>query len=229
MPASRQPAVAAAGKASNAEAGNRGADRRQRGNDKTRARILEAARTLFATKGFDRASVKDIGAKAGITDAALYYYFRSKREILDALWEIPESQTLRDVPAGEVMGPRVLEHLVDVMLDGAIAQDGFLRLMSRQVLAHDRTALALRNQTMAAWRQYLRGHFSTAFGPDESEEMADSLAMLIHGVYMNTQIDHGEATAEVLRDPMFRDGVKAMARMMFPLSSPTGSERPCAQ
>lgn len=232
MPTARQPAVggaAAAGTTGDTGAGRPGLGRPKRGKDETRARILAAAHELFATRGFDATTVKDIGAKAGITDAALYYHFRSKREILDAAWEIPESRAMRAGFPGKELGARGLEYLIDVMLDGAIAQDGFLRLMARQVLAHDRTALALRNQTMAAWRQYMRKHFETAFSLEEAEEMADSLAMLILGVYTNTQIDHGAATARVLRDRAFRDYVKAMARTMFPLEDPAAPERPCAQ
>lgn len=201
----------------------------RRGSDATRERILEAAHELFSARGFDGTTVKEIGARAGMTDAALYYYFRSKREILDAVWRIPEAQTLRDVPPGEVISPEVLDRLIDTMFDGAIAQDGFLRLVGRQVLARDRTATALRNQTMAAWRGYLRRHFETGFGPEESEEMADSLAMLILGVYLNTQIDHGAALADVFREQAFRDRVKSMAHTMFPLGTPGASERPCAQ
>ncbi|MCE7927465.1 MAG: TetR/AcrR family transcriptional regulator [Dehalococcoidia bacterium] len=231
MPASRQPAVTPARPETGAGAADprAGAGAAKRGGDATRTRILEAAHELFATRGFDGTTVKDIGAKAGLTDAALYYHFRSKREILDAVWQIPESRMLGDVPSGEAMGPEVLEHLVDVMFDGAVARDGFLRLMARQVLARDRTAMALRSQTMTVWRQYMARHFETAFSAEESAAMADSLAMLIHGIYMNTQIDHGSGTADVIRDPAFRDRAKAMARTMFPLGRACTAEGPCEQ
>ncbi len=45
------------------------------------AEILEAARKVFAKKGFDQTTVEDIAAAAGVAKGTLYLYFRSKREI----------------------------------------------------------------------------------------------------------------------------------------------------
>lgn len=45
------------------------------------AEILEAARRVFARKGFDQTTVDDIAAAAGVAKGTLYLYFRSKREI----------------------------------------------------------------------------------------------------------------------------------------------------
>ncbi len=42
---------------------------------------------LFSEKGFARTSVRDIARTAGITDAAIYYHFASKRELFEALFE----------------------------------------------------------------------------------------------------------------------------------------------
>src|SRR3954470_22154723 len=43
--------------------------------------ILEAARKVFARKGFDQTTVDDIAAAAGVAKGTLYLYFRSKRDI----------------------------------------------------------------------------------------------------------------------------------------------------
>lgn len=47
------------------------------------AQLLSIARRLFAEKGFDATSLRDIAEAAQITKAALYYYFPNK----DALYE----------------------------------------------------------------------------------------------------------------------------------------------
>lgn len=52
-----------------------------------REQILDAALHVFANKGFDRASNKDIAQEAGITTGLIYHYFASKGELLKSLLE----------------------------------------------------------------------------------------------------------------------------------------------
>ncbi len=49
--------------------------------------ILDEAAALFAKKGYDGTSIGDILEKVGVARGTLYYHFRSKEEILDALVE----------------------------------------------------------------------------------------------------------------------------------------------
>ena len=44
--------------------------------------ILKHAAAIFAEKGYNRASVRDISRATGMSLAGLYYYFRSKEELL---------------------------------------------------------------------------------------------------------------------------------------------------
>lgn len=48
--------------------------------------ILEAAERLFAERGFDGTSVRDIAAEAGVNLAMISYYFGSKEGLLSALF-----------------------------------------------------------------------------------------------------------------------------------------------
>jgi AcrR family transcriptional regulator len=50
-----------------------------------RNQILDAAITVFAEKGFHRATIKDIARQAGIADGTIYTYFTSKSEVLLAI------------------------------------------------------------------------------------------------------------------------------------------------
>ncbi|MGE7945418.1 TetR/AcrR family transcriptional regulator [Lysinibacillus sp. NPDC093688] len=52
-----------------------------------RNEILDAADELFGQKGFDGASTNDILEKVGIARGTLYYHFKSKEDIMDALIE----------------------------------------------------------------------------------------------------------------------------------------------
>lgn len=51
----------------------------------TRARLLKAAGTVFAERGYDRASLDDVALAAGLTKGAVYSSFASKDELLYAL------------------------------------------------------------------------------------------------------------------------------------------------
>lgn len=51
----------------------------------TRSRILNAMEELFQEGLAGTASVSDIARKAGIAKGGLYYYFKSKEEVMDAL------------------------------------------------------------------------------------------------------------------------------------------------
>jgi len=53
----------------------------------TIADILAAARKLFASDGFDAASIDAIAAKAGVAKGAVYHHFDSKEEIFTRVLE----------------------------------------------------------------------------------------------------------------------------------------------
>lgn len=57
----------------------------QETGEQSRARILRAAETVFAEKGFDGARVDEIARVAGVTKALIYYYFKGKEELLQEL------------------------------------------------------------------------------------------------------------------------------------------------
>ncbi|MDA3956682.1 TetR/AcrR family transcriptional regulator [Oceanispirochaeta sp.] len=55
--------------------------------EETRDTILNAAEKEFSSNGFDGARVDKIAKKAGVNKALIYYYFKSKKELLKALYE----------------------------------------------------------------------------------------------------------------------------------------------
>ena len=50
-----------------------------------RNEILDVAERLFCAKGYDNTSTNDILAEIGIARGTLYYHFKSKEDILDAM------------------------------------------------------------------------------------------------------------------------------------------------
>ena len=53
----------------------------------TRARILDAAERIFYEKGVSGASLEDIAAAAEVTRGAIYWHFKDKAEVFDAMMQ----------------------------------------------------------------------------------------------------------------------------------------------
>ena len=52
-----------------------------------RRQIIEGARAVFLSQGFDAASMNDIARKAGVSKGTLYVYFRNKEELFESITE----------------------------------------------------------------------------------------------------------------------------------------------
>ncbi|WP_343328214.1 TetR/AcrR family transcriptional regulator [Polaribacter staleyi] len=56
-------------------------------NENTESLILEAAKSIFQTKGMDGARMQEIADKAGINKAMLHYYYRNKQLLFEAVFK----------------------------------------------------------------------------------------------------------------------------------------------
>lgn len=132
--------------------------RRTRRGPHTRQQILDASLRLFSKKGFARTTVRDIAHQAGITDAAIYYHFQSKRELLEALVEergfVHSLQNLERLPAEAPLKQTLLW-----MARGAInimdVNRDFLRLIIMEGLGGDRAALEQYHRLIDLWEEAL--------------------------------------------------------------------------
>jgi len=74
-----------------ARASEQGSRRRQPKGDKrdrTRAKLLEAARALIREKGHENTTLEDIAERAGMTTGAIYGNFKNRDELFVALGQI---------------------------------------------------------------------------------------------------------------------------------------------
>src|ERR1700735_3161228 len=67
---------------------------RQEHRDATRRRIVAAARKVFVSKGYARATIEDITAAAGVSRATLYQHFDSKYALLAIATEKMRAEAL---------------------------------------------------------------------------------------------------------------------------------------
>ena len=86
-------------------------ERTERVHEAMRRRILKAARKLFAKRGFEATTMKDIVETAGTSIGNVYFYFENKADILRILLEgaLTESWALGDAAMVKTPpGPRRL-------------------------------------------------------------------------------------------------------------------------
>lgn len=70
------------------------AKRRAEMVEETRAKLIRAARTAFAAKGYAAASMDDLTAEAGLTRGALYHNFGDKKGLLQAVIDQIDAEML---------------------------------------------------------------------------------------------------------------------------------------
>jgi AcrR family transcriptional regulator len=110
--------------------------------DPKRERILEAAGEIFAERGFEQATVRDICTRAGANVAAVNYYFGDKlRLYIEAVkrahaWKMGQAalpQWLGDAPPEQMLGDFILTFMRRLKLGDADTWQN--RLMRREMMS----------------------------------------------------------------------------------------------
>ncbi len=118
--------------------------RRERRPADAKARpLLEAAGHVFAEKGFDRATGKEICARAGVNSAAVNYYFGGIEALYGAVLEeahdrLLSYQLVSDTVAGKSDPKAKLRALLELIvhrLTGPASSSWMLRVLSREFLS----------------------------------------------------------------------------------------------
>ena len=109
-------------------------------NDK-QVQIMETAEVLFAEKGFNGTSVRDIAEKANVNLAMISYYFGSKDKLLEALFSYrgEHLKMKMETMIGEKQMSSIekMDSLIDHYIEKLMNQQCFSRIMVReQVVNH---------------------------------------------------------------------------------------------
>lgn len=99
--------------------------------------MIEAGINLFAEKGYAGTSVREIVAKAGVSKPVLYYYFRNKQGIFQAILDSAAErfeQILRDIVATPGTVLERLLHFYQHFYQGILLQHQDLYRMVRDVI-----------------------------------------------------------------------------------------------
>jgi AcrR family transcriptional regulator len=106
---------------------------------RTRERILDAALALFAERGYEATSMREIAEQLGITKPALYYHFDSKADIVRAMLADTEERVTglvewaRSQPDSPDVRREILMRWSDIMQAHGLAAFRFV-MSNRQVI-----------------------------------------------------------------------------------------------
>ena len=114
-------------------------------NDKQLA-IINAAEKLFAVKGFDGASVRDIAQEADVNVAMISYYFGSKEKLMEAVFE-QRTNNIRIKVENLLLDSNIthlqkVNILIDDYVDKFIHQQQFHKIMMREQMIEKDTPIA---------------------------------------------------------------------------------------
>ncbi len=106
-------------------------------SESTREKIKEAATAVFVERGYDGARMQEIADRAGANKAMIYYYFRSKDELFEAIFSetfatlFEMFAKLFDVPAFNPQ--QLVPQLVHIHLDFLQAHPHLPRMLAREI------------------------------------------------------------------------------------------------
>ena len=175
----------------------------------TREQILAAGERLFAERGYDGVSMRDIVAETALRNqASLYHHFRNKRALYEAVLKSGLEQVLGLMPERRAETPAEIDTNVDHLIDYLSEHPHLALLIQRATLDGSRTLRRLLNGLLkpliAEGRRPITG-LDGAWQADEVPHLAAGLYLLTFGYFANA----GLLENVVGKDPL---GAGAMAR-----------------
>jgi AcrR family transcriptional regulator len=128
----------------------------------TKARILTAAEEVFAAKGFEGASTREIAAAAGVNISSLHYHWESKETLYFAVFENTYDQIVGLVQASipssadDVAASRsVIDEAMGGLFDFFADHPNVPKLFVRRMLEADASTSEIeRDILIPAWRRF---------------------------------------------------------------------------
>ncbi len=160
----------------------------------TRAAILGAARRVFARRGVDGTSVREVAEAAGVNNAMIYYHFRDKtglyRAVLadsfatfDRIWEHPIFQ-------GSASVRRKIEKYMEEFIRFEQANEDLRRILSMEFATCGRNCKWLANAFFSHGYERLSSILSKGMESGELKKIDPAIAlsclfgMIVHSFIM---------------------------------------------
>jgi AcrR family transcriptional regulator len=128
--------------------------RRERRIERQRKTIMDAAAELFAQKGYQATTTKDIADSVDIGESTLYGYFSSKKELLQAI--LSQQADMVDallVHITELEEPQSFVDLVDLLMEKILTRTVYNRVLIAEAWTDDEI---LQSYVIARWQPVLQ-------------------------------------------------------------------------
>ena len=158
---------------------------------KTRERLIEVARQLFARKGVEHTTMLDIANASDKGRRTLYTYFKNKREIHQAVIEHESEQLVareRQIHASALSATNKLEGIIRARFEAMLTQQprGMEQLSLRHFLDSNRIGkakkLAAQNELDILQHVLREGIDTGEFDPKQTARLAPLVILLAHAV-----------------------------------------------
>ena len=157
-------------------------------SDDTASRLLNAAGPIFAEKGFQNATVREICAAAGVNLASVNYYFRDKERLYietvkRAAQLRAEQAPMPDWPSGTptAIKLRSFIHTILTRMLGATEAPWPVRLMQREVMQPTSACRELVEEYIRPQFELLERIVSEAVPPDTPAHTRRQIAFSVIG------------------------------------------------
>jgi len=161
----------------------------ERGRE-TRSRLRELALQLFAEQGYEQTSLREIAERLGVTKAALYYYYKSKEDIVRDLVEDYMAQIDqliawgKDQPRSAETRAEIVRRYLDIIVNGTAV---FRLLHQNQAAVSSLAAAKERGELFRERIDALIGLLTEPGAPMHDEIRAASCLMSISFCSMHYQ------------------------------------------
>ena len=162
----------------------------------TKARILAAAERVFAAKGFEGASTREISAAAGVNISSLHYHWESKETLYYAVFQNIYDRIVdvvrSSIPTGPGDGPvsrTVIDQAMARLFDFFADHPNIPKLLVRRLLeSADTNSEIERDILVPAWRLF--ADWTNSFSGRQLDEADSQLFMLtVHSVLLLFLLD----------------------------------------
>lgn len=184
----------------------------ERKGQRTRQRILLAARKVFAEAGYEKATIRGIAELSGVDKASVIKHFGSKQDLFDEAvqWTVPVDELTTADPA------QTAQNFLQGMLDAWAADpDGPMAVLLRTAMTSPDALELLRTQVT---EQAVTSVAATIDGPD-ARLRAALLSAVLMGIASQRYLLQFPDLAAASDD----DIVRIMAPVLGGLLSPDGA------